>query len=283
MNDPGELPDTRVFTHEAMNTTFSLRMPGLDDDTAKGMVRECGERLDFLESLLSRFVPGSDVSRINQLDAGETLYISEPCHQCLLLALDAYVLTGGLFDITLGTSIEHRKSGSGEAAPPLAGQLTVHPDIPAVTCGEPGREIDLGGIGKGFALDELKRLLTERGVEEALLAAGASSLLAFGGRSWPAELTGDGERRRIGLADESLSASGTGIQGSHIVHPAGAAAMPDQPFSRVWVTAATAALAEIWSTTLMLLPPGDIPPVLAENPEITSVHAERDGEIREIR
>ena len=70
-----------------MNTTFSLRLRGLDEATARGMARECFDQLDFLETQLSRFIEGSDVSRINQMQAGETLYLSETCHQCLLLAL----------------------------------------------------------------------------------------------------------------------------------------------------------------------------------------------------
>ena len=65
--------------------------------------------------------------------------------------------------------------------------------MPAITCEEPGREIDLGGIGKGFALDQLKQLLTEWDADDALLAAGASSLLAFGPSAWPVDLTGERE------------------------------------------------------------------------------------------
>ncbi len=56
------------------------------------------------------------------------------------------------------------------------GRLTIHPDIAAVTCDEPGREIDLGGIGKGFALDQLRQILLDWGAEGGLLTAGASSL-----------------------------------------------------------------------------------------------------------
>ena len=170
-------PPAHLFTHEAMNTTFSLRICEPDQPIAAGMARECFEQLDLLESRLSRFIDGSDVSRINTLPAGETLYLSESTHQCLLAALDAYARTGGLFDITLGSRIAHQKSGDTGVIPPLVGRLTIHPDVAAVTCETPGREIDLGGIGKGFALDQLKQLLIDWGAEGGLLAAGASSLL----------------------------------------------------------------------------------------------------------
>lgn len=283
MNQASPISDARHFTHEAMNTTFSLRLRGLDESTAQGIARECFDQLDSIETKLSRFIEGSDVSRINQMQAGETLYLSETCHQCLLLALDAYVKTGGLFDITLGSRIEHRKSGDTGPIPPLAGRLTIHPDVPAITCEEPGREIDLGGIGKGFALDQLKQVLSDWDAEDALLTAGASSLLAFGPSAWPVELTGDRGSAGLLLSNQSLSASGTGIQGSHIVHPGGQEAMPATPCNRIWVTAPTAALAEIWSTTLMLLAPDEIPDFIAGNGDITSVYADLGGTVEAIR
>ena len=271
------LPTARLFTHEAMNTTFHLRLCETNEATARDMARECCEQLDFLESRLSRFIEDSDISRVNRLRAGETLYLSEPVHQCLLAALDACARTGGLFDITLGSRIEHRKSGGLGPVPALTGQLTIHPDVPAVTCGAPGRQIDLGGIGKGFALDQLKLLLTEWGAAGGLLTAGASSLLAFGPQPWPVELTGDAESARIALSNQSLSASGTAIQGSHIIHPGGETAMPAGPCRRVWVAAPTATLAEIWSTALMLVEPDLIADFIAGEATVSAVYLDRGG------
>lgn len=283
MNHPVPNSETRRFTHDAMNTTFSLRLRGVDEAVAQGMARECFDQLDYLEARLSRFIEGSDVSRINRMKTGETLYLSEPCHQCLLLALEAHTRTRGLFDITLGTHIEHRKSGDAGPIPPLVGRLTIHPDVPAITCEDPGREIDLGGIGKGFALDQLKLLLTEWGAQDVLLSAGASSLLAFGQHAWPVDLTGDTESLRISLSNQALSASGTGIQGSHIVHPAGRDAMPTTPCKRIWATATNAVMSEIWSTALMLVKPEEIPDFIAGNKEIQCVHVDLDGVVKLVK
>ncbi len=277
-----QLPPAHLFTHDAMNTTFNLRIREPDADLAADMARECCEHLDFLEARLSRFIDGSDVSRINHLQAGETLYISEPTHQCLLAALDAYARTGGLFDITLGSRIEHRKSAVEGDLPPLVGKLTIHPDVAAVSCEAPGREIDLGGIGKGFALDQLKALLTEWGAEGALLSAGASSHRAFGPEAWPVALTSENESLRLSLANQSLSASGTGIQGSHIVHPAGEEAMPLKPCKRIWVISSTAVLAEIWSTALMLVEPDSIPEFIASDETLAQVYIDRDGRVETL-
>jgi thiamine biosynthesis lipoprotein len=277
MINPASMPAAHRFTHDAMNTTFTLRIIEPDPAIARDMAHVCFERIIHLESILSRYVEDSDVSRINRLQAGETLYISQPCHQCLLDALDAQVRTGGLFDITLGRRIEHRKSATDGPPPPIVGKLLIHPDVAAVTCEEPGREIDLGGIGKGFALDQLRELLIEWDAQGALISAGASSLLAFGPQPWPVDLAGDSATARITLHNAALSASGTGIQGSHIIHPAGDEAMPAAPCKRLWTVAPTAALAEIWSTALMLLDPAEIPTFIAGEETLHSIHIDRDG------
>ncbi|MEX1113747.1 MAG: FAD:protein FMN transferase [Akkermansiaceae bacterium] len=277
MSDLPTLPAAHAFTHDAMNTTFTLRICEADKAVARGLAHRCFEQIDLLESHLSRFIDGSDVSRINHLQAGETLYISELCYQCLLTALDGHARTGGLFDITLGHRIEHRKSAADGPPPSSAGKLTIHPDVAAVTCEEPGREIDLGGIGKGFALDNIRQLLIDWGAEGALISAGASSLLAFGPQPWPVDLSGDSATARIILHNAALSASGTGIQGSHIIHPAGDEAMPAAPCKRLWTVAPTAALAEIWSTALMLLDPVDIPAFIEGEETLHRVHIDRDG------
>ena len=277
MNCPEPLANPHHFTHEAMHTTFSLRIRGMEDADAQGMARECFDQIDILESRLSRFLDGSDISLINRMAPGETLFISESTHQCLLAGMDALARTGGLFDITLGKRIQHQKSGDDAPLPPVVGQITIHPDVAAVTCVEAGREIDLGGIGKGFALDHLKKLLIDWGAEDALLCAGASSLLALGAQSWPIDLAGSKGALRVLLQDQSISASGTGIQGAHIVHPAGADAMPAAPCARIWAQASTAVMAEVWSTALMLLDPGELPAILVEIDELSAVYAERDG------
>lgn len=273
----------RLFQHDAMNTTFSLRLLEKEGVNARDVAMECFYQLDQLEGQLSRFIDGSDISRINAMAAGETLYVSDACHRCLILAMDASVRTHGLFDITQGTRIEHKKSSLPGEVPKLEGRLMVHPDVAAITCEEPGRQIDLGGIGKGFALDELQKMLAEWGVGGALLSAGASSLLVHGDESWPIDLKGDQDELRMELRAQSMSASGTGIQGSHIIHPWGDAEMPQHPCKRLWVIADHAAEAEVWSTALMLIDPQDVPEATAKCESSMQVYADHGSELKRLR
>lgn len=283
MNVTSPLADALVFKHEAMNTTFHLHLLGMDGVSAAGLAKECFYQIEMLENAMSRFIEGSEVSRINAMKAGETLYLGEACYRCLLMAMQAVEQTFGLFDITQGSRIEHRRSGESGPAPEIEGGLMIHPDVPAITCVQAGRKIDLGGVGKGFALDQVRQLLIDWEVDAALLAAGASSLMAFGPAVWPVDLSGDEASLRVALSGQSLSASGTGIQGSHIIHPWGDDAMPLNPSKRVWVEASTAAWAEVWSTALMLVDVDQIPELLAEAEGVRQVHVERVGQIVQIR
>ncbi|MEP4077842.1 FAD:protein FMN transferase [Haloferula sp.] len=275
-----EIPESHLFEHEAMNTTFSIRICEPDLKVAGVMAQQCFDELDLLEGKLSRFIDDSDISRINVMSEGESLYVTEQTHACLLLALDYYAKTRGLFDITLGRAIEHRKEKAEGPPPAIEGSLIIHPDRPAVTCQTPGRELDLGGIGKGFALDQLKQKLIEWNAQSALIAAGASTQLAFGDQTWPVEIIGEQSRQTIPLRNAALSASGTGIQGSHIIHPDGDE--QELPWKHVWLTTRTAVSADVWSTALMLIGDTEVLQVPEIAEEIDSLFIEDESGISEV-
>jgi thiamine biosynthesis lipoprotein len=256
--------EPRVFEHDAMNTTFRVFLGECDEYSAQSAARDFFERLDQLEDTLSRYVPTSDVSRINALQAGESLFISEACHQCLLRAAEMHQLTGGLFDITLGAEIQHVKDGADGPPPEARGRLVIDPQTAAVSCESPGRQIDLGGIGKGFALDWLAPVLEEWQIPSALLAAGNSTFLVAGPaeRAWPIRLTGaDAGGEEFPLRQGALSVSGTTIQGAHIVDPR---ERPDQKPARIWIAADTAARADALSTAALLMTPEELDLLTAE-------------------
>lgn len=235
---------------EGMKTVFQVQLLGVDSTLAQQVSLACIERIGSIEAALSRYLPGSDVWQINHLEAGESRFIGEDCDECLRLALAAGVATGGLFDVTIGRLIEHRKASLPGEPPLLCGQLRLDPERPFVECLDSGREIDLGGIGKGFALDALAHLCREWGIPGGLLSAGNSTHLAFGPNPWEITLTGENHDRVLTLQNSALSASGTVIQGSHIVSPRPQA--HDELHQRVWVQSESAALADAFSTAALL-------------------------------
>jgi len=245
---------------EAMNTVFTIRLPCSDVAEAERLTGQCFLLLETLEALLSRFRPDSDISRINRLKTGESLWIDERTTRCLRLAIEANRLTDGLFDATL-TPFAMKSD--------RLGQLRLAEDGPRVFCEEAGRQIDLGGIGKGFALDEMATVLKDLDVPYALLSSGASTHLAFGNRSWKICLNPDVEKNEYVLEEEALSSSGRAQQGYHILHPDTGMA-PSYHFSRVWLTAGCAAFADAFSTAVLLM----------DVDEINAFDASQEGRVK---
>lgn len=236
-----------LVEHEAMATVFAARIRGVEERYARQAARACFDRIDRLEQSLSRYIEGSDVHRINRMKAGETIRISEDAHACLRLAQQAYERTGGLFDVTLGRWTD---SENPEPVPPdPPGRFVLHPDRQTVTCESEGRAVDLGGIGKGYALECLRPLMAEWEIAEALWSAGGSTVMATG--RWTVHLRGDAFERDVELRDDAVSASGTSVKGAHIAAPPGA----DRPYrwKRVWVQAENAALSDAFATAAFLM------------------------------
>ncbi len=264
----------QVRTHPAMNTLFTLRLGLSDGEKASAVAGECFRQLEELESLLSRYREDSDISAINNLSAGSSLLLHEETWNCLKLALEVHGRTGGLFDITLGALTDPERSGNSVE---LRGCLQLNPERPEIICVEAGRQLDLGGIGKGRALDRMAGTLHELGVGEALLSAGASTHLAMGRTVWPVELKATAGTRIVMLpGGSSLSASGTGIQGDHIVHPLRDAA---QFPKRTWAVASMAAFSDAFSTACFLARDEERRTFLQEIPALSGVFVE-DGEGR---
>lgn len=237
------IPPPQRFEHPAMNTLFTVRMHCGDRRSAAAAAGMAFRLLEELEAALSRFRPDSEISRINALQAGESLLLSELTRDCLAIAFEAGRITDGLFEIALPDPVYPDGTD---------GAYQLDPDRPRITCIRPGRRIDVGGIGKGFALDRMAAVLRELGIASALISAGDSTHLATGPDAWEIAPAGSAEPRRVALRQEALSTSGLDVQGAHIVHP-DTGAPPPYAFRRVWVRHASAALADACSTACMVM------------------------------
>lgn len=141
--------------------------PGVDRhagvDTAFAVVREA-------QACLSRFEPRSDIARFNALRRGESLRVRPITQQVLAAAQTLRDLTDGEFDISLGSAPD------GWA---LRG---------AALCKlHDAARLDLGGIGKGHAVDLAVQALAGHGVSAGWVNAGGD-LRAFGDVDAPVQL-----------------------------------------------------------------------------------------------
>ncbi|MEM1159121.1 MAG: FAD:protein FMN transferase [Verrucomicrobiota bacterium] len=264
-----------LYQFNGMNTTFSIRLRGADPAGVESSIHTCCELLETLESLLSRYRHDSDISRINHMQTGDELLIDPKTHECLKRALQACEATQGLFDATLGQQVTHRKDNQTGKAPSPAGQLKITDDRPMVQCLAAGRQIDLGGIGKGYALDQWAQVLKPLQLESVLLSAGTSTHLAFGDYAWPIEMIHDQEegRNSYSLGSEGFSVSGVQMQGNHLVHPD----EPDEiglPLKQVWVAHPSATYADAFSTACLLMQPEELHDFFVSQPDLTFLQAE---------
>jgi len=211
IESPRALSGIRRFSHEAMATYFEVYAVHSDARYAAQASHAAFELTDRLERELSRFIANSDITRINHLAAGEHTRVSASTMECLVIARHMYELTGGAFDVSIGTGLP---------------SLELDADAFLVRANDAGVQVDLGGIGKGYAVDRMAELVEEWGIGAALVHGGFSSVLALeppaGLEGWP--LTMSDPRmpskvaERLSLKQTAVGASGL-QKGAHIADP----------------------------------------------------------------
>ena len=234
---------SRHFAHDAMACTFGLYLPDVEVRYAQSAAQATFDEIDRLEALLSRYIPHSDIARISALEFGQSVRVSPETIECLQLATQVYAATGGAFDIAFRT----RREGS--AAP-----LVFDPAARAVGVQSARVSLDLGAIGKGYAVDRAVAVLREWGIKSALVHSGQSTAYARG--PWPAALRSPDQSATLGaleLTDAALSGSGQRLHGGHIVDPR--TGQPADRYDATWAVAPSAALSDALSTAFMLMPP----------------------------
>ena len=102
-SDCSSLAQVKRFSHEAMATTFEILIVHEDDLYARQAAMAAFAEVDRLEEELSRFIENSDISRINELPAGESLPLGLDTFECLKISVRMYAETDGAFDITIGS------------------------------------------------------------------------------------------------------------------------------------------------------------------------------------
>jgi len=260
------------FRHEAMATTFALVIADQPAEYARQAAGAAWRELDRLETELSRYVESSDIARCNRLGRGETLTIGESTLECLLLASGIAAATRRAFDIAYDS----------RDVPEDGIPFTVDPENHTLTSRVGQLHLDLGAVGKGYALDRMAALLREWQIDSACLQSGGSTALAFGTApptdGWPVGI-GTGEFHRIlSLRDAALSGSGLAVKGAHLIDPrtGGPAVRTD----RVWSLAPEAAVADALSTAFFVLSDREIAGFCTAHPEAGAAITNDDGSLQ---
>jgi len=137
-------------------------------------------------------------------------------------------------------------------------------------------DLDLGAIGKGFALDRAAEVLGQWSVRNALLHAGTSTALGLGpgpggrgGAGWPVGVAADwrcpGAPRRVRLRGLALSGSGTEVKGEHIVDPR--TGRPARAHPAAWAAHPSAAVSDALSTAFFVQSAAEVARYCRSHPE----------------
>lgn len=286
----GKQPDTDVkeqlvevkTSRIVMGTVVNIRCLAADSSRAKEAADEAFARIEEIDRLMSTYKEESEVTRLNLAAGISPLKVSPDTYQVLARSREFSRVTQGAFDITVGPFDKLWKKAAEEGKPPSpellaqtksvvgSGGIKLFPEQGTVLLDRSGMEIDLGGIAKGYAVDEALRALKSRGVENALIDAGGD-IYCLGrnrkGTPWRVAIKdplGSGEFLGVlHLEDKAVATSGDYERSyeigdetySHILHPR--TGLPVAGVASITVIAEDATTADALATALSVLGPRD--------------------------
>jgi FAD:protein FMN transferase len=293
---PGEAMLVR-FSRRAMATTFEIAMPFGTPD-AYPAAEEALDVIDDLESQLTIYRESSEVSELNRSAVHGFVPVEESLFQLLSHCADLTRETAGGFDVAIGNLTQVWGFTKREGRIPNPAELRVareNSGFRHVALDAEKRSvkylrslsINLGSIGKGYALDRATRVLREKwGITSALLHGGGSSIYALGHppenpRGWPVAIQHPGNPRKklttVYLKNQGMGTSAATFQFfvynnrryGHVLDPR--TGTPAQGTRSASIIAPTAATADALSTAFFVRGLEAARQYLPSRPELTAV------------
>jgi thiamine biosynthesis lipoprotein len=297
LSDPEDEIALLRLSRRAMATTFEFIVPFGTPD-ALGLGEAVLDRIDDLETQLTVYRDTSEVSRLNRLAPYQAVPVEAGLFGLLELAAQLTRETEGAFDITAGALIKAWGFYRGPRRVPTDEEMatarqrvgmnhvTLDPADQSVRYQRPGLEINLGSIGKGYALDRVAEMVDQEwGLPTYLVHGGRSSVFARGTpghpRGWEVTLRHpwDPERRLavLWLRDRGMGTSAAtyqylehqGKKLGHVLDPR--TGWPASGMASISVLAPTAAQADALSTAFFILGSEAARRYCESHPEISAI------------
>lgn len=226
-----------------MGTRCAVELWADDRAAGEAAIEAVLAEMRRIDAAMSTYKPDSEVSRVNAEAGNGPVRISAELFSLLETAQQYSALSHGVFDITyasVGYLYDYRahvrpdEAAIEKALPSIDyRQLRLDPAASTIAFGKPGMRIDLGGIGKGYAVDRGIQILMQRGVTHSLVNAGGDTRVIGDrrGQPWVIGIRHPDRRDevvlRIPLEDAAFSTSGDyeryfdedGVRHDHIIDP----------------------------------------------------------------
>ena len=279
------------YTQIHMGMPVRIRMYAGSSDDAREAAIAAFARIAVLDRMMSDYRPDSELRQLSAA-RGSWQNVSPELYDVLERAVAIASATDGAFDPSVGPLVllwrEARQTARMPDASAIArareavGWQRIEFDKPrrAVRLSGPGMRLDLGGIAKGYILDEALRTLRSVGVLRALIEAGGD--IAVGDAppdrdGWRIDAIGaDSEfaARAAKLTNAALATSGptaqfveiAGVRYSHVVDPRTGVGLTNHVTAHV--IAPDGATADALATALTVAPAGDVPRLLSRFPGV---------------
>ena len=224
-----------------MGCEFEVILWGGDADYLLAAAEEALDEVRLLEEQLSDFIPTSEISFINAVAGSRPVRVEPRLFRLLQTATRISAETGGAFDVASGALVdlwnaaEHVPSDEEISEHLRDSNVILDEEKSTIRFANPSVKLNLGAIGKGYAVARVVEFLRDREIANGLVSAGSSTVYALGAPpdddSWTVGIK-DPVRRderitSVRLRDRALSTSGSherfveigGERFSHIIDP----------------------------------------------------------------
>jgi thiamine biosynthesis lipoprotein len=293
-------------SHVTMGSPLRLTAWTADERTALAAFDAVFAEVDRLDRLMTVWRDESDVQRLNSAAGREPVPVSAETFEVLQIASDIGALSAGAFDVTFAAladvwkfdhDIDGRVPSHADIAArlPLVDYRALVLDAQARTAflKRPGMRVNLGGIGKGYAVDRAAMLLRASGLNDFMIQFGGDLYAAGsrGDRPWRVGLqdprgAADRSFATIELRDETFSTSGDyerffmrdGRRYHHIIDPH--TGEPARGARSVTIVARRAVLADAVAKAVFVAGPDAGMKMIDDLPDVDGVMVDAENEVR---
>jgi FAD:protein FMN transferase len=272
--------ENQVLVHKKkyiMGTVFEIAAYDQSSEHASNAIERAFQEIVRLDDLMSNYKPDSALSNLNRSAHFHAEKVPSDLYRVIDQAVLFSRLSDGKFDISVAPLVNLWKAAlRGEGTPSRAQQENVRSCVgyKKIDLSPPDRisfrssclQLDLGAIGKGYAVDRAAEVLHSLGIRDALINAGGSTIFAMGAppdrTAWLVHLRDPSNKidPQVMLKDGSVSTSEqtapsllANDSAGHIIDPD--TGMPLKTVFTVSAVSRTATVSDALSTTLLLLGP----------------------------